>query len=165
MSVNFNNSIPSAPTGATNIFWQGDDNGNISAYIPNVQGPTGPTGAAATGPTGPSGATGPTGALPAVSVNTTGATGYTAAITDNDNLIVFTANSGVVFTIPANASVAFPVGSTLTAVQGGTGQVAATGATGVTLNTPSSLTTRVQYSTMSVTQVSANSWVLGGDLT
>lgn len=32
MSVNFNNTTPAAPAGSTNVSWQGDVSGNISAY-------------------------------------------------------------------------------------------------------------------------------------
>ena len=69
------------------------------------------------------------------------------------------------FTIPANATVAFPVGTTLTIIQEGTGQITLVAAAGVTINTPSSLTTRAQYSTIALIQISANTWVAGGDLT
>jgi hypothetical protein len=32
MSVNFNNTTPAAPAGGTNVSWQSDGSGNISAY-------------------------------------------------------------------------------------------------------------------------------------
>jgi len=73
--------------------------------------------------------------------------------------------SASTFTVPTNASVAFPIGTTLTVIQLGAGQITLTAAGGVTINTPSSLTARVQYSTIAVVQVSANVWVAGGDLT
>ena len=99
------------------------------------------------------------------SVNTQSGTPYQAAFSDNNNVIVFTDASAVTFTIPANATVAFPVGAILTAIQYGAGQVTISPAGGVTIQTPSSLTSRAQYSTVSVVQVSANTWVAGGDLT
>lgn len=33
MSVNLNNTTPSAPSGSTNVLWQTDGSGNISAYV------------------------------------------------------------------------------------------------------------------------------------
>ena len=93
------------------------------------------------------------------------AAGYTAALTDADQLVVISDGSAANFTIPTNGTVAFPVGTTLSVIQYGTGQVTLVAAGGVTIVTPSSFTTRAQYSTISVTQVSANTWVAGGDLT
>ena len=34
MSTNFNNTVPSAPSGGTNVLWQNDGSGNVSAYVP-----------------------------------------------------------------------------------------------------------------------------------
>jgi hypothetical protein len=34
MSVNFSNTVPAAPAGNTNVLWQNDGSGNISAYVP-----------------------------------------------------------------------------------------------------------------------------------
>ena len=33
MSVNFSNTIPAAPAGSTNVKWQTDGSGNLSAYV------------------------------------------------------------------------------------------------------------------------------------
>src|SRR5271157_83843 len=100
----------------------------------------------------------------ATTVNTQN-TSYVAALTDNTNVVVMNVGSACTFTVPPNSSVAFPVGSVLTVIQEGTGQVTLTAGAGVTINNPSSLTTRTRYSTVSLTQVSANVWVAAGDLT
>ena len=100
----------------------------------------------------------------ATTVNTQN-TSYVAALTDNTNVVVMNVGSACTFTVPPNSSVAFPVGSVLTVIQEGTGQVTLTAGIDVTINTPSSLTTRAQYSTVALTQVAANVWVAAGDLT
>ncbi len=66
------------------------------------------------------------------------------------------------FQIPA---LAFPIGTVLAVQQLGAGQITITAAGGVTLNTPSSVTARAQYSTIGAIQVSANVWTAIGDLT
>lgn len=33
MAINLNNSVPAAPTGGTNVLWQEDTSGNVSAYV------------------------------------------------------------------------------------------------------------------------------------
>lgn len=87
----------------------------------------------ASGPTGPTGATGPS-APTVTAINTTSATGYTLQLTDNNQLLYLTGTSAVTVTIPTNASVAFPVGSTVNFVQASTGQVSVTGPAGGYLN-------------------------------
>ena len=41
MSTNFNDTVPAAPAGGTNVKWQTDGSGNASAYVPSsaVSGP------------------------------------------------------------------------------------------------------------------------------
>lgn len=90
---------------------------------------------------------------------------YTAVIGDANNIVTMNVGSANTFTVPPNSSVAFAIGTTLTVIQLGTGQITLTQGAGVTFNTPSSLTARAQFSTVSLIQVSANSWVVAGDLT
>lgn len=91
-------------------------------------GPTGPQGATgaqgATGPTGPS-VTGPTGATPSTltAITQQAGTTYTLALGDRDTMVEFTNASAVTVTIPTNASVALPVGTAISLLQAGTGQV------------------------------------------
>lgn len=100
-----------------------------------------------------------------VNPQSSGTAAYQAVIGDANQVTTMSSASASTFTIPANATVAFPVGTTLTVIQLGTGQITLTAAGGVTLYTPSSATTRAQYSTVAVIQVSANVWIAGGDLT
>ena len=100
-----------------------------------------------------------------VNAQGSGVSSYTAALTDAGQLVTMSSASASTFTIPANATIAFPVGAVLSVIQFGAGQITLTAAGGVTLDTPSSATTRAQYSTVSAIQVAANVWVAGGDLT
>lgn len=102
---------------------------------------------------------------PSVNAQGSGTSAYTAVLGDANNLVTMSDGSASTFTIPPNSSVAFPVGTTLTVIQLGAGQITLTAGLGVTLHTPSSDTTRAQYSTVSVIQVAANVWIAGGDLT
>lgn len=101
-----------------------------------------------------------------VTVNAQGSSvsAYTAVLGDANNLVTMSDGSASTFTVPPNSSVAFPVGAVLTVIQYGAGQITLTQGSGVTFYNPSSLTTRAQYSTVALVQVSANTWVAGGDL-
>lgn len=76
-------------------------------------------------------------------------------------------NAGAVnLTVPANASVAFEVGTEIPIFQKGAGQVTVVADVGVTINYPAtaSLNLREQYSTGLLTKVDTNEWDLTGDL-
>lgn len=94
-------------------------------------------------------------------INVQTGTSYSALLADANNTVTMNNASASTFTI---ASGIFAVGTVLTVIQLGAGQITLT-ASGVTINTPSSLTTRAQYSTVSVIQVATNVWVAAGDLT
>jgi hypothetical protein len=90
---------------------------------------------------------------------------YTAVITDTGKVIEMNVASANTFTIPPNASVAFPVGSTFDVVQVGGGQTTITPGAGVTLlSYGSNFKLTGQYSACTCYQRSANSWVVTGDL-
>jgi hypothetical protein len=90
---------------------------------------------------------------------------YTLALTDIGSVVEMNSASGVTLTVPTNASVAFPVGEVIQVCQIGVGQVTIAPAAGVVLHYASSLTTRAQYSTVTLRQRAANEWVVGGDAT
>ncbi len=83
---------------------------------------------------------------------------------DKDKLVELTSSSAVTITIPAEASVNFPVGTTLMLVQIGTGQVTVS-SSGITLVGASGTKTRAQYSVASLVKRGSDSWLLSGDLT
>lgn len=77
-----------------------------------------------------------------------------------------TSATAVTLTVPANASEPFyGVGSTIEVVQYGAGQVTIAAASGVTIRTAASYTTRAQYSSVTLRKIGSDEWLLSGDLT
>jgi len=101
----------------------------------------------------------------AQTVNAQTASSYTAVLGDANNTVTMTYASGCVFNVDTNTNVAFPVGTVLIVIQNGAGQVTLTALSGVTVLTASSLTTRAQYSTVTLEKIATNTWIVGGDLT
>jgi hypothetical protein len=103
-------------------------------------------------------------------VNPQTGTTYTLALTDapaasaNQGIVTMNNASANTLTIPANGTVAFPVGSVLQVVQLGAGQTTIAITTDTLLNA-SSVTARAQNSTLTLTKVATTTWVLSGDNT
>lgn len=97
----------------------------------------------------------------------TGTTG-TLALTDANTLVDLTNASGCNVTIPANASVAFPVGTQIVACQNNSAsaQCQFTAAGGVTLQSKYGRTKfeNTQYATVYLLKIATNTWRLSGDL-
>lgn len=89
---------------------------------------------------------------------------YTTVLTDRDSLIEVNSSSAVTITIPTNASVAYPVGTSFDILQTGSGQVTIAGAGGVTVNATPGLKLRTQWSSATVFKRAENTWVVYGDL-
>jgi hypothetical protein len=68
-------------------------------------------------------------------------------------------------TVPPNSSVAFDIGTVVEVMQYGAGTTTLTPGSGVTIRTASTLTTRAQYSTVSLRKTATDEWVAAGDLT
>jgi hypothetical protein len=108
--------------------------------------------------------------VPAIGIATNSQTGtsYTLATADNNNLVTLSNSASIAVTIPANNSVAFPVGANIIMAQYGAGQVNVSGASGVTIKSAGASSvnpqTRTQYSSIAAIQTSANSWLVVGDL-
>jgi hypothetical protein len=96
---------------------------------------------------------------------TTQASAWTFALTDAGMLVESTSATAVTFTVPTNASVAFPIGTVIEVHQYGAGQITIAPAAGVTIRTPSSYTTRTQFSTLRLRKRATDEWVLDGDAT
>jgi len=96
--------------------------------------------------------------------NQTGTT-YTAVLADAGKLITLSNASAITFTLPANSSVAYPVGTVIQLVQLGAGQVTVAITTD-TLNKPAAFVTKLreQWSQATATKITSTSWVLSGDL-
>lgn len=89
---------------------------------------------------------------------------YTLVLGDKDKFLEMNVASANTVTIPADASVNFPVGSEVNVVQVGVGQTTIAGAGGVTVNATPSLQLRSQWSSVTLVKRAANSWLVVGDL-
>jgi len=91
---------------------------------------------------------------------------YTLSLlTERDSLIEVSSASAVVVTIPTDATVNYPVGTSIDILQSSTGQVSIAGAGGVTVNATPGLKLRTQWSSASLLKRAANTWIVMGDLT
>jgi hypothetical protein len=93
-----------------------------------------------------------------------GQTGTTYTLALTDRAVSLTNSSAITLTVPANATVEFPVGTAITIVQLGAGQATIAGASGVSVNTASTLLLRAQYSGAMLLKTATNTWVLIGDM-
>jgi hypothetical protein len=96
---------------------------------------------------------------------------YTAVLTDNRNkLVTMSVASANDFSIPTNASVAFPIGSVINVIQIGAGQTtikAVTPGTTTISSTGATATTpklRAQFSAASCIKVATDTWYVVGDI-
>ena len=93
---------------------------------------------------------------------------YTLELPDVSRTIVTTAASGdVTITVPTNASVNFPLGSTITLFQAAAGRIVVSPASGVTLKSMgdfNSFRNRYSFTFITLYQYAANSWAVTGDL-
>ena len=87
-----------------------------------------------------------------------------ASLTERDTLVEINKSSATTLTIPTNASVAFPVGTSIDILQTGTGQVTIAGAGGVTVNATPGLKLRTQWSSATLFKRATDTWVVYGDL-
>jgi hypothetical protein len=99
-----------------------------------------------------------------VSINAQTGTTYTTVLSDQSKLVTLSNASAITLTIPANSSVAYPVGTQIDLSQFGAGQVTVAGAGGVTVNSASGLKLKSQYSSASCVKVATDTWLLVGDL-
>jgi hypothetical protein len=98
-------------------------------------------------------------------VNPQTGTTYTPALADLNALVTCSNAAPVTVTIPANGTVAFPVGTRIDFVQMGAGKVSFVPATGVTINSlGGNLSIFAQYVGVTIIQVAADTWLLAGNL-
>jgi hypothetical protein len=95
---------------------------------------------------------------------------YTAVLENNGQLVTMSNGSGNTFSIPTDASVAFPVGTQINVLQIGAGQTTIQAVTAGTTTVVSTGATaaqprlRVRYSSATCIKLAANSWVVMGDI-
>lgn len=97
-------------------------------------------------------------------INVQTGTSYSLVLTDAGKVVRLTNSSAIALTIPANSSVAFPIGTQIVLAQGGAGQVTVGGAGGVTIRTPETLKLRKQYAQAALIKVATDEWMLEGNL-
>ncbi len=102
--------------------------------------------------------------VPSITTISQKTSGYTTVLSDRDSLIEINSSTGVTLTIPTDASVAYPVGTSFDILQTGTGQVTIAGAGGVTVNATPGLKLRTQWSSATVFKRGTDTWIVYGDL-
>lgn len=96
--------------------------------------------------------------IAATAPNTQSGAIYTLALTDFDGTVEMNFATGNTLTIPPNATVAFPVGTTITVIQFGVGVTTIAAGAGVTLRAPSGLAMPGQFQFAELFQRAANDW-------
>jgi cytoskeletal protein CcmA (bactofilin family) len=88
-----------------------------------------------------------------------------SSLTERDSMIEISKSSAVTLTVPADATVNYPVGTSINILQTGSGQITVAPASGaVTVNATPGLKLRAQWSSATLVKRAANTWVLLGDL-
>jgi hypothetical protein len=114
---------------------------------------------------------GTTSASAALAFNAQTGTTYTFVLADADNKLVTASNaSAQTYSIPTNATTAFPIGTQLNIIQIGAGQVTVSAATPATTTivstgaTAASPKCRAQYSAITLVKRDTDSWYAIGDI-
>lgn len=114
---------------------------------------------------------GTTSASAALAFNAQTGTTYTFVLADADNKLVTASNaSAQTYSIPTNATTAFPIGTQINLIQIGAGQVTVQAATSGTTTVVSTGATaaspkcRAQYSALTCIKRDTDSWYVIGDI-
>ncbi|MCX7180707.1 MAG: hypothetical protein NTX56_18740, partial [Proteobacteria bacterium] len=105
-----------------------------------------------------------------LSLNAQTGTTYTFVLTDNGKLVTASNASAQTYSIPTNASVAYPVGTQINIIQIGAGQVtiqAVTSGTTTVASTGATATApklRAQYSSATLIKAATDLWYVMGDI-
>jgi len=87
------------------------------------------------------------------------------SLTERDDLIEVDSASAAVISIPEDATVNYPIGTSLDILRTGSGEVSIAGVSGtVTVNATPGLKLRTQWSSATIFKRAANTWVAYGDL-
>jgi hypothetical protein len=88
-----------------------------------------------------------------------------STLTHRDDLIEVNSASAAVISIPEDATLDYPIGTSLDILQTGSGEVSIAGVSGtVTVNATPGLKLRTQWSSATIFKRAANTWVVYGDL-
>jgi len=105
-----------------------------------------------------------------LTLNAQTGTTYTFVLTDNSKLVTASNASAQTYSIPTNASVAFPIGTQINLIQIGAGQVTVNAVTPGTTTIASNAATsaspkcRNQYAAMTLIKVNTDLWYSIGDI-
>jgi hypothetical protein len=105
-----------------------------------------------------------------LALNAQTGTTYTFALTDNGKLVTASNASAQTYSIPTNATTAFPIGTQINLIQIGAGQVTVSAATPGTTTVLSNATTaaapkcRNQYAALTAIKVATDAWYVIGDI-
>jgi hypothetical protein len=105
-----------------------------------------------------------------LALNAQTGTTYTFALTDNGKLVTASNSSAQTYSIPTNATTAFPVGTQINIIQIGVGQVtiqAASSGTTTVSSTGATATApklRAQYSSATLIKAATDLWYVVGDI-
>jgi hypothetical protein len=105
-----------------------------------------------------------------LALNAQTGTTYTFALTDNGKLVTASNAAAQTYSIPTNASVAFPIGTQINLIQIGAGQVtvsaATPGTTTISSNaaTPAGPKCRNQFAALTCIKVATDLWYVIGDI-
>jgi hypothetical protein len=95
-------------------------------------------------------------------------TTYTFALTDKDKMVTANTSATQTYTVPANSSAAFAIGSQVNIIQIGTGQVTISPAGGVSIVSTGATTNspklRAQYSSATLIKRDTDLWYVVGDI-
>jgi len=101
-------------------------------------------------------------------INVQTGTTFTPDIDDAKEIVTLSNGSAIAVTIPPNTDVAYAVGSQLTFIQIGAGQVTINQGSGVTIGstgaTPTAPKLRVQYSSCTAIKTATDTWIVVGDI-
>lgn len=93
-------------------------------------------------------------------------TAYTLVLADTGKMVTMSNAAAITLTVPANATVAFPVNTRIDLIQWGAGQVTVAAAVGVTIRSKGSkLKLSGQYAGATLWKKATDEWLLVGDMT
>lgn len=81
-----------------------------------------------------------------------------------DNVVEMNVSEAATFTVPANSTLAWPIGGSMDIFATGSGEVTIAAAEGVTLRSTPGLKLRTQWSSATILKKSADTWFVYGDL-
>lgn len=104
-------------------------------------------------------------AISQVAIVTNSTNTVTPALSDAGSVITTSLGSTVTCTLPSDSTTAFPIGTQITFIQRGTGNLVFVAGSGASIESTPGLKLRTRYSVATATKIASNVWSLYGDLT